>query len=91
MDVRVGTYLMGDAFESAAAPELTIHVRGTGDLARVVILRDSQAVHAYEPTGAALDATWRDPKPQAGEHYYYIRVEQRDEELAWSSPIWIKR
>jgi len=26
---------------------------------------------------------------QPGQHWYYVRVEQEDGELAWSSPIWI--
>jgi len=26
-----------------------------------------------------------------GEHYYYVRVEQENGQLAWASPIWLKR
>jgi len=25
-----------------------------------------------------------------GESYYYVRVQQADGELAWSSPIWVR-
>jgi hypothetical protein len=27
----------------------------------------------------------------AGEHYYYVRVEQEDGNVAWSSPIWVTK
>jgi hypothetical protein len=27
----------------------------------------------------------------SGESYYYVRVEQADGQLAWSSPIWTRR
>jgi hypothetical protein len=30
-----------------------------------------------------------DPEPGAGESYYYLRVTQVDDQLAWSSPIWL--
>jgi hypothetical protein len=26
----------------------------------------------------------------AGEDWYYVRVEQKNGELAWSSPIWVR-
>jgi hypothetical protein len=32
-----------------------------------------------------------DNQPPAGESYYYVRVIQVDDQMAWSSPIWIQR
>ena len=40
--------------------------------------------------GRDFRSAWTDPKPSEGTHYYYVRVEQADEELAWSSPMWIE-
>jgi hypothetical protein len=28
-------------------------------------------------------------RPPDGTHYYYLRVEQQDGELLWSSPVWV--
>ena len=36
-----------------------------------------------------LQFTYTDPHPAAGENRYYVRVEQEDGNLAWSSPVWI--
>ena len=36
-----------------------------------------------------VEFDYQDKAPVAG--YYYVRVIQMDGNLAWSSPIWIKR
>ena len=33
---------------------------------------------------------YRDNDVGPGEHWYYVRVEQQNGELAWSSPIWVR-
>jgi hypothetical protein len=39
--------------------------------------------------GAEYRGKWTDPQALAGTHYYYVRVLQADEEIAWGSPLWI--
>src|SRR5262249_23682468 len=89
-DVRSGQHVMGDSFATDAAPKLELTVIGTKPLARVEILRDSQVVEAFQPGAAEFRRAWTDPKPEAGTHYYYVRVTQQDDELAWTSPMWIE-
>jgi hypothetical protein len=89
LDVRSGSHIMGDEFKSAETPRLDIVVLGTGPLSQVDILRDSDVVHTFKPKGAELKETWTDPKPLAGTHYYYVRVQQARGEIAWGSPMWI--
>ena len=36
----------------------------------------------------APDIRFTDAAAEAGESYYYVRVIQADEEIAWSSPVW---
>jgi hypothetical protein len=36
-----------------------------------------------------VDLTYVDERPVAGESYYYVRVQQANGQMAWSSPIWI--
>ncbi|HEY64717.1 MAG TPA: CehA/McbA family metallohydrolase [Caldilineae bacterium] len=36
-----------------------------------------------------VEVRWVDPDYR-GEHFYYVRVEQEDGEMAWTSPIWVK-
>jgi hypothetical protein len=89
LDVRSGDHIMGDELETRAAPALQIQVVGTADLAKIDILRDSKVIHTIRPKGRTHRGPWADPAPQAGVHYYYVRVQQADGELAWGSPLWI--
>jgi hypothetical protein len=92
LDVRMGTHLMGDEVRSAA-PQLDVVVQGTGPLDRVEVFRNGGLVHTARPAkdSEELRFTWRDPAPWRGERpsYYYVRVEQRDGQMAWASPFWV--
>ncbi len=90
VNLRCGRHVMGDALEVSGAPSLDIHVIGTGRLAGIDVLRDSKVVDTIRPEGSEYKGTWKDPKPEPGDHYYYVRVRQADGELAWASPLWIK-
>lgn len=90
LDVKSGEHLMGDEFESAK-PALDIHVIGTDTLATVEVLKNSKVVETYKPGKRHFKARWEDPAPAAGTHYYYVRVVQADGELAWGSPMWMRR
>jgi hypothetical protein len=37
-----------------------------------------------------MNFTYTDAEARTGEAYYYIRVEQKDGQLGWSSPIWVR-
>jgi hypothetical protein len=90
LDVRSGEHIMGDELKTASAPTLALHVIGTGPLARIDVLRDSDVVETIRPDRREYEGKWTDPKPAAGKHYYYVRVEQTDRQLAWASPLWIE-
>jgi hypothetical protein len=89
VDVRSGPHIMGDAFTTRQAPALQIQVIGTVELATIEILRDSKVVATLKPQGTGYTSTWSDPEPLPGTHYYYVRVMQRNQEIAWGSPMWI--
>jgi hypothetical protein len=89
LDVRNGDHLMGDEFKTDAPPVLQIHSSGTDTLERVEILRDSKIVATFQPGAREYKGEWKDLKPDAGVHYYYVRVRQKDGQLAWASPMWI--
>ncbi len=84
------TYLQGDIFESGALPELTAKIIGTGPLKKVVVVRDNQYIFSQEPEGSTYNLRFKENSLAAGEHYYYVRAEQKNGNVAWSSPIWIK-
>jgi hypothetical protein len=89
LDVRSGAHFMGDAFVAAGKPSLDIVVKGTAPVARVHVIRDDQYVFSTEPRRREVSLRYVDDAPRPGPHYYYVRVEQADGNLAWGSPVWI--
>jgi len=89
MDVRMGSHLMGEAFEASSPPPLEAYISGTAPVARLEIIKNNRIVYSSEGTGRALRFTYIDREAPAGEAWYYVRVEQQDGQLGWSSPIWV--
>jgi hypothetical protein len=96
LDFRVKTggkeYLQGDAFEAKGRYTLTFSAIGTGPIRRIDVIHNERYAYAVTPTGTSTARfSYTDPQPAAGENRYYIRLEQEDGNLAWSSPVWIER
>ena len=91
LDVRMGPHFMGDEFRAAGPLPLRVKVRGTRDIARVRVIRGDQVIYTYEPDTreVAFEYTDTDERARSGRQYYYVRVEQIDNQIAWSSPIWV--
>jgi hypothetical protein len=78
---------------------LQVRAIGTSSISRIVVVRNSKEVHVHRGIGEDETFDWIDQDgfrevsfiDFQGEPfvYYYVRVEQADGELAWSSPIWI--
>lgn len=90
-------FALGDCFmgeECDADPGTTpfrVRARGTDEIAAIHLIRDGEYVYKHEPEGQETEFEFLDRAAGPGEHWYYVRVEQVDEELAWSSPIWAGR
>jgi hypothetical protein len=86
MDGRI----MGEEYATREAPAARIRIRGTGEIARVDLIRDQSRAAGWPGEGRRdLEIEWADPAPLSGTHYYYVRVTQRNGGYAWSSPIWV--
>ncbi len=89
VDVRIGEHMMGDAFVSTEAPAVKVIAKGTLPIERIVLIKNNEFVYTAEPGTNEVDFEFRDDSAEKGESYYYVRVEQSDGSLAWSSPIWV--
>jgi len=56
----------------------------------VHLIRDAAYIYKWAPGKQDVDFEYRDAAAGPGEHWYYVRVEQKNGELAWSSPILVK-
>ncbi len=90
MEDGSGAHLQGDIFRSRGAPQLAVKIAGTASLDKIDIIRDNQYIHSRPGSGETAQFVYKDNSATPGEHYYYVRVQQRDRNLAWSSPIWVR-
>ena len=81
---------LGSIFDSSENPELWFQVDGTADLKRVTIVRNEKSWKTFESfDGNLAEKTVVDDAPLPGVNRYYVRVEQTDGNMAWSSPVWV--
>ncbi|NQU11045.1 DUF3604 domain-containing protein [bacterium] len=88
--------------ELASRRSLTIEFHGTAGVDRIDIIRNNAGVQTVPGQGREdLTVAWEDTEPMDAlwpapakfcDHpfaFYYVRVVQQDNEVAWASPIWI--
>jgi hypothetical protein len=89
VDFRLNGHLMGEEVVVASPPRLEVQVAGTAPLSRVELIRSGLVVLTRESDDLDLTLAWQEDGVHVG--YYYVRVTQKDGEMAWSSPIWTRR
>jgi hypothetical protein len=74
-----------------ASRRLAAEVHGTAPFDEVTVVRNGEALASERPGSPDyyLALTDADPLPDPANTWYYLRVIQRDGEMAWSSPIWV--
>jgi len=95
LDYRLQTggqeFLQGEVVPAPGPFQLWVRVIGTAPLRQIDVIRNNSVVHNLQPLQKEARFTYVDAQPSAGESYYYIRVIQANEQMAWSSPIWVRR
>ncbi len=89
VDFQCQGHAMGEAFETAEVPRLEAAVIGTGPIKQIDVIKDNQIVYTFQPETNDVSFTYTDAAVSEGEHYYYVRVIQEDDNMAWASPIWV--
>ena len=95
LDYRMRTdgkeYLQGDIVESRSGDfTLWVNVIGTAPIRQIDIIRGNEIIHTIQRQGSEAKFTYVDNDRKPGESYYYVRVLQANEQIAWSSPIWVR-
>ncbi len=90
LSVTCGEHLMGDEFTLDGKPRLEVEVIGTAPIERIHIIRNNKYVYSIAPGRSQVWFSYEDMFAEpGGTYYYYVRVEQANRAMAWSSPIWI--
>jgi hypothetical protein len=75
----------------SGVPELKVSIEGTSDLAQVDLIKNNTFVYSARPNAQAHRFDFRDQAYQGEKAYYYVRVIQVDKNMAWASPIWVRK
>ncbi len=89
MDANGKEYLQGDIVKVDGEFRLTVNILGTSPIRQIDIIKNQEFLYTRQKLPQDLEFTYEDAGKVAGEHYYYVRVEQNDGNVAWSSPIWV--
>lgn len=81
--------LLGGEIVSTDKPVLKFSIDGTAAIERVTLVRNEQNHQQWQPDAKTFSQTFTDENALAGENRYYLRVEQSDGNMAWSSPVWV--
>lgn len=82
--------LLGTEIELTGKPVLKFAIDGTAAIKRVTLVRNEKNHQQWEPNAKTFSQTFTDESPLPGENRYYLRVEQNDGNMAWSSPVWVQ-
>jgi hypothetical protein len=90
LDVRVNGHLMGEAVADPPGErvEVKMDIQCPGEIDRVEVCRNNRFIYTKQPKGRKASLVFTDREPLPGRSYYYVRVIQTDEEIAWTSPVW---
>jgi hypothetical protein len=91
LEARMGDHFMGAEFKAEGPLPLRVKIRGTREVARVEVLRADRLIYSLEPKkqNVAFEYTDRDAGKKKETLMYYVRVQQTDGQVAWSSPMWV--
>lgn len=81
-------YLMGEEFRARQPVPLLVAAIGTTPIRRVDVIENGKIAHSTAPMSSEIRFTYR-PAPRSDTAWIYVRLEQTNGALAWSSPIWI--
>ena len=96
----MGSDLSADeAADYADARTLRIRALGRREIDRIEVVRNNVTVESFKIGADQAELQYTDETPlaemepaskdAAGAVFYYVRLIQRDRNMAWSSPIWL--
>ncbi len=89
-DAATGDRLMGEALSIRDRPRLACRAAGTAPISKLELIRSGKFLYSVSPNQPAAEFAYQDKEALPGQsYYYYVRLQQQDGGIAWSSPIWV--
>ena len=89
-------HFMGEEYKSATAPKIDMFVSAPVNIRSVEVIKDGKVVFSKGSVEKPINSnevklSWADRVNPSPWSYYYLRVIRVDDEMAWSSPIWVDK
>jgi len=84
-------HFMGDEYTATGDPMFTIKAKGTQPVAQVDLIKDNKVIFSATPKTRDVAVAYKDSSSGKGTSFYYARLVQTDGQIAWASPVWVKR
>ncbi len=81
---------VGEETDVVGRPELSIRVLGTAAIDEIQVVRNAQVIWQSSPGQREVRTTYLDDSYPGGPAWYYVRIRQADDAMAWGSPIWVR-
>ncbi len=96
IDFRINEAIMGEEIAVASRPHIQATIEAAAPLTSIVLFRDGRIIHELkaDQLGGRKDYTidLTDEEFDGSKtNYYYVRALQDNNEIVWSSPIWVSR
>ena len=88
MEANGKEHLQGDIVTVNGPFRLLVKVLGTTPIRQIDIVKNQEFLYTRQKLPQNVEFNYEDTGKQPGEDYYYVRVQQNDGNVAWSSPIW---
>ena len=89
LEFSINGYPMGSEIK-ANKRKLDIYCIGTYFVFQIEVIKNNRTIHRTESNSPECSFSINDIA-ERGEDFYYIRIIQQDTEMAWSSPIWVRK
>lgn len=89
VDFQSGGHAMGEEFSTDEPPRIDVRIIGTTKIQQIDIIKDNTFAYTAHPDVDEVTFAYTDSDIEPGTHYYYVRVIQEDNNMAWGSPIWV--
>jgi hypothetical protein len=89
LEVRMGNHFMGDEFAMTKAAPIRVKAQAPANIVKVAIVKDNEVIYTVTPNSRNVQFEYTDKGDVSGRHFYYVRVEEEKNLLAWSSPFFV--
>ena len=89
IDFNLSGYKMGEIGKTDRVI-ITSEIHGCEKIKEINVIRNGKTIYKEKYDKMDIDFKFEDKKVEKRNYYYYIKVVQKNGEIAWTSPIWVK-